>query len=665
MNPFEDTGGRYLVLADAEGRHSLWPEPLPVPPGWRTVHGPGPYDSCVTHVEEHWTDQRPASLAAGRAGPAGSTGPMPAELLEEGAARDPGAAAVVYEDDTLTHRELHARADRLARRLAARGVGPESVVAVLLPRSAELVVAMVAVLKAGGAYLPVETGYPRERIAFLLRDARPALVLTPDHPVLRDEPGERGESGEQGEPAGGGPGDGPGPGPDRSGLLPDHPAYVVYTSGSTGTPKGIVMPCRGLANLLDWHRTAMPVRPGKRTAQFTAIGFDFSVQEILAALVAGQTVVIPPDEVRTDMDAMAEWCDRQRVNELFAPTSVLDALLAAARARGSDLPALTDVYQGGEALTVDGRIRAFAAGRPAGPLRVHNIYGPAETHAATAYTLDGDPTDWPAAAPLGPALTGARCYVLDERLRPADTGELYIAGAQLARGYLGRPGLTARRFVADPHGAPGERMYRSGDLVRRDAAGELVFAGRTDDQVKIRGFRVEPGETEAALLRHPGVGRAAVVARRDAGGHRLVGYVTRSGPDPVDPGALRAHAEALLPAHQVPAVLVELDDLPLTANGKLDRAALPDPGAPGEGEPAAPAGRTPTERALCALFGEVLGIPAPGPAEDFFRLGGHSLLAAELTERVRGRLGRRISVRAVYRTPTPTGLAGLLDTAAR
>jgi len=638
MNPFEDSDKKYVVVENDEGQQSLWPNEITTPNGWREIFGAADRDACLAHVVAGWTDLRPRTLLEG-----GTSGRLlPADMFEAQARRTPDAEAVVYEDEVLSYVELNARANLVAQRLSASGIGAEDVVAVLLPRSTLLVVAMLGILKAGAAYLPVETGYPAARIDYILRDAGPAAVLTPDHPALA--PADLDDSRTDN--------------PSRAHLRSEHAAYVVYTSGSTGNPKGIVMPLSGITNVLTWHCRDLPVRPGKRTAQFTAIGFDFSVQEMLSALVSGQTLVIPPDDVRTDMDAMVAWCDHHRVGELFAPTAVVDALLTAATGQGSALPALEDVYQGGEALHLHGCIRPFAQHTDViRRLRVHNIYGPAETNATTTLSLVGDPADWPDTAPIGSTPPGVVCLVLDDDLRPADTGELYIAGAQVARGYLNRPDLTAQRFVAAPHGPPGSRMYRSGDLVRRVTEDSLTFLGRVDDQVKIRGFRVEPGEVEAAVLAHPGVAQVAVVAQPGPGGLRLVAYTVGS----AAPAVLREHAESVLPEHQVPAVFVPVAELPLTVNGKVDRAALPAPDLTA----AAVQGATPLERRLCALFAEVLEVPAFGPDDAFFESGGHSLLAARLTARIKTELGQRVSVRAVYLAPTPAELADHLESAAR
>ncbi|MYX94690.1 amino acid adenylation domain-containing protein, partial [Streptomyces sp. SID486] len=305
-------------------------------------------------------------------------------------------------------------------------------------------------------------------------------------------------------------------------------AYVIYTSGSTGRPKGVVMPAGALLNLLGWHQRAVGGEPGTRVAQFTATSFDVSVQEVLSALAFGKTLVIPDEEVRRDAARFARWLDEQRIEELFAPNLVLEALAEAAVEQGRTLPCLRTVAQAGEALTPSGAVRAFHRSEPGRVL--HNHYGPTETHVVTAHTLDGAPDDWPPSAPIGRPISRSRAYVLGSGLRlvaPGVVGELYIGGAGVARGYLGRPGLTAERFVADPYAPePGARMYRTGDLVRWNADGELEFVGRADHQVKIRGFRIEPGEIEQVLTDHPDIAQAAVVAREDQPGTtRLVAYV--------------------------------------------------------------------------------------------------------------------------------------------
>ncbi|WP_272923994.1 amino acid adenylation domain-containing protein, partial [Streptomyces sp. SID3343] len=497
-------------------------------------------------------------------------------LFEARVGASADALAVVCDGSGLTYRELDERANRLAHLFVARGVGPEDVVALALPRSTDLVVALLAVLKAGAAYLPLDPEYPPARLAHMLADARPALLVTTtktrsDLPTTPDTPTLLLDASQTTTDLADRPTHNPTPD-----LLPDHPAYVIYTSGSTGRPKGVVMPSGALVNLLKWHHGAVGGEPGTRTAQFTAISFDVSAQEVLSALAFGKTLVIPDEDVRRDAARFAAWLDEQQVGELFAPNLVLQSLAEAAVEQGRTLPRLLTIAQAGEALTPSRLLREFHRSAPGRTL--HNHYGPTETHVVTAHPLSGDPDDWPLSAPIGRPIANTRAYVLGKGLQltaPGVVGELYIAGAGVARGYLGRPGLTAERFVADPYSTtPGTRMYRTGDLVRWNPDGELEFVGRADRQVKIRGFRIEPGEIESVLTDHPGIAQAAVVAREDQPGTtRLVAYVVAG--EAFRPEEAREFARDRLPEHMVPAAVVLLESLPLTANGKLDRAGLP------------------------------------------------------------------------------------------
>ncbi|GAB1510094.1 non-ribosomal peptide synthetase [Actinophytocola sp. KF-1] len=580
-------------------------------------------------------------------------------LVEHHAARTPGALAIQHDTGGpgVTYAELNRAANRLARALVARGAGPERIVALALPRSPAFVTAVLAVLKAGAAYLPIDLEHPPERVRTVLADARPVLVLT-------------GETAVDGVPCLRLADLGSGSGVDTdltdadrlAPLTPDTPAYVLYTSGSTGVPKGVTMPAGPLVNLMAWHHDAIgEAGQGARVAQFTATTFDVSAQEILSALTAGKCLVIPAEDTRRDPAAFAAWLDERGVTELYAPNLVLDAIAEAALDQDRDLPALRHVAQAGEALVLGERLRAFVRRAPG--RRLHNHYGPTETHVVTGYALPAGESSWDASAPIGQPIAGAAVYVLDRWLRPVPPGvpgELYLAGAVLARGYLNRPALTAERFTANPFGPPGTRLYRTGDLVRLRRDDLLEYLGRVDTQVKIRGFRIELGEVEAALTRHPAVAQAAVVAREDRpGDRRLVGYVVPAGP--VDTAALTAHLRATLPAYMVPAAFVVLDELPLTRNRKLDRRALPAPEAP------APAGQEPrnaTEQLVCRAFADVLGVATAGMADDFFALGGHSLLATRLVSRVRALLGVELAVRDLFEAPTPAGLVERLPGAA-
>ncbi|AYN31632.1 hypothetical protein DUI70_1129 [Streptomyces albus] len=587
----------------------------------------------------------------------------PAASFVRRAAGDPGATAVVLGEHHLSYAELDRRSDRLARALLERGAGPERVVALALPRSVDAVVAVLAVLKTGGAYLPVDPELPPERARFMLQDAAPALLVTTGG--LRDRwtgPGattprvlELDRLRLTGDPGG----HDAYPLPDLARLPAARAAYVMYTSGSTGTPKAVVMPLRALTNLLRWHARTVGGGTGARTAQFTALSFDVSVQEILSALLAGKTLVIPPEEVRRDPEAFAAWLREQRVSELFAPHTVIEALCEAVdESPDAGLPDLREVIQAGEALTLGRGIRDFFRRHPAARLR--NNYGPTETHVVTACALPPEVADWPAdSATIGTPVSGTAAYVLDASLRPVPPGvpgELYVSGDCVARGYAGRAGLTASRFVADPFAAPGTRMYRTGDLVRRNRSGELEFLGRGDDQVKIRGFRVEPGEVRAVLAGHPAVAQAAVVARDDLpGDRRLLGYAVLAPGARVADGALRGFLAERLPDYLVPAAVMALERLPLTPNGKLDRRALPVPDAAAAGLPRRPG--TPAEAALCEIFAAVLGLPEVGVDQNFFALGGHSLSATRLVARTRKVLGVDLGVRAVFEAPTVESLA--------
>ncbi|WP_414945499.1 amino acid adenylation domain-containing protein, partial [Amycolatopsis sp. cmx-11-32] len=580
--------------------------------------------------------------------------PRPAMLVpsafEARVASTPDALAVLHGDGTrLSYAEVNARANRLARLLVRHGVGPESSVAVCLRRSADLVVSLLAVLKAGGAYLPVDPGHPAERVRYQFDDARPGLVLTdldteladhgPDRIVV-DDPRVVAELAALD--------DGDLTTAERHGpLLPGHPAYVIYTSGSTGRPKGVVVPHGAMANFVAAMSVRFPMGTADRLLAVTTVSFDIHVLELYVPLLAGAGVVLAEDAAVRDPAAVAELIHRFGVTTMQATPALWQALLTTHAEAARGLRPLV----GGEALP--GALAVRLAEASAGT--VTNLYGPTEvTVWATAAEVDGK---GPGRVPIGRPIANTRAYVLDGTMRPVPpgaVGELYLAGVQLARGYLGRPGATAERFVASPFGKDGERLYRTGDVVRWRADGELEFLGRADDQVKIRGFRIELGEVEAVLGACPDVDRVAVVAREDVpGDKRLVAYVVATGDEPS--GAVRAYASAHLPSYMVPSVVVPLDALPLTPNGKLDRKALPAPGPTTD----AGAGRLPVgprEKLFCAAFAHVLGLDEVGADDDFFALGGHSLLAVSLVEYLRTH-GAEVSVRAVFEQATPAGMA--------
>ncbi|MCX5241378.1 non-ribosomal peptide synthase/polyketide synthase [Streptomyces prunicolor] len=557
--------------------------------------------------------------------------PVPAttlpELFRAQAARTPDATALVFEGQRLTYAELDAQVERTAGVLAALGAGPEQTVAVALPRSLELVVALLAVHRAGAAYLPLDPHYPEDRLALMVEDARPVYVIRDTLPT------------------------GPG-GQLPASYDPSSPAYVIYTSGSTGRPKGVVVPHEGIVNRLLWMQDAYGLTAADRVLQKTPSSFDVSVWEFFWPLVTGATLVVARPEGHRDPAYLARLIREQDVTTVHFVPSMLQLFLEEPSV--ADCTGLRRVMCSGEALPVALTHRFHEVLITA---ELHNLYGPTEASVdVTAVEIGPDSTS----VPIGRPVWNTRTYVLDAGLRPVPPGvpgELYLAGVQLARGYLDRPGLTAERFVADPYGTPGTRMYRTGDLARWNADGTIEYLGRTDDQVKVRGFRVEPGEIEGALTAHPSVAHAVVVVREQ----RLVAYVVPAGVGgPVDLSTLRAHTAAALPAHMVPAVFMTLDGLPLTPNGKLDRAALPAPDFTTTTD-AGNAPRSPREEILTGLFGDVLGLERVGADDDFFTLGGHSLLAMRLVSRVRTVLGADLTVRSVFEASTPALLAARLD----
>lgn len=581
-------------------------------------------------------------------------------LIEAQAARTPDALAVVHEQESVTYCDLNARANRMARLLASHGVGPEETVALVASRSVDMVVALLGVVKAGAAYLPVDPELPDERIEIMLRDCAPIVVITTSDLVSRVSATSHRLVVDSAELAtslaefdGADLTD-----MDRTmPLLPEHPLYVIYTSGSTGRPKGVVLPASAMVNLLAWHAEVMPGGTGVTTAQFASLSFDAAAQEIFSALTCGKTLAVPRDDVRKDVERLVSWLDRQQVNELFAPTPVVEAVGDAARRLDLDLPGLRHIAQAGEALTLHRSIREFCAGGTGRQL--HNYYGPTETHVVTGCTVPAAAIERGETPPIGPPIWNTATYVLDGTLRPVPIGvpgELYLAGVQVARGYLNRPGLTAQRFVADPHGAAGTRMYRTGDLARWLPDGSIEFLGRTDFQVKIRGFRVELGEIETALAGYPDVATAIVLAREHRpGDKRLVGYVVpRAGTRP-DPADVRRSVMRSLPEYMVPSAVVVLDTLPLTQNGKVDRAALPEPDYALAVRGTAP--RDDREAALCRMFAITLGIAEVGVDDNFFDLGGHSLLATRLISRIRRELDCELSIVDLFDRPTVQGVA--------
>ncbi|MGW6655043.1 amino acid adenylation domain-containing protein, partial [Streptomyces rubiginosohelvolus] len=622
-------------------------------------------DADLLSTGEHRVLQRVNDTAAPSV-----PGTLPA-LFAAQSARTPDAPAVRHGETELTYAELDSRANRLAAYLITQGIGTEDLVGLALPRTPELLVALWAVLKTGAAYLPLDPGYPAERLAVMLDDADPVRVLTDrtgaaalppgTRCILLDDPGLAATVAAQ-------PHDTADADRVRP-LRPDNAAYAIFTSGSTGRPKAVVVPQRNVVDLATWALGEFGAEGLSVVTASTSLNFDVSVFELFAPLLCGGRV-----DLVEDVLALAAPGTRFPASPAGRLLSTVPSAMAALLADPRGLPVAarpTTLLYAGEALTA----RLVRATREALPgSRILNVYGPTEaTVYATRAVLD---TDGPGAdgsadrqPPIGTPLRNVGVHVLDSRLRPVppgSTGELYLSGEpHLARGYLKRPALTAERFVPDPFGAPGGRMYRTGDLARRTADGTVEYLGRTDDQLKLRGFRIEPHEIETALSAVPAVGECVVTSHRDQDGEqRLVAYAvpraSASASASLSVEDLRARAVAALPGHLVPAAFVVVERLPLTLNGKVDRGALPVPEFSGGGGRGA---RSAAEEIVCGLFAEVLGVGAVAADDDFFVAGGHSLLATRLVSRVRSVFGVELAVRVLFDSPTPAGLVAALDVA--
>ncbi|HXO71632.1 MAG TPA: amino acid adenylation domain-containing protein [Bradyrhizobium sp.] len=573
------------------------------------------------------------------------------QLFAAQARRTPDAVAVTLEDKQLTYAELNLRANRLAHKLRRCNVGPDVLVGICIERSLEMVVGLLAVLKAGGAYVPLEPEYPAERLQYMMSDAGLAVLLThsslaasapaPDgvKRILLDQD----DAVEEFDAA------------PALELHPEHLAYMIYTSGSTGKPKGAGNTHFGLHNRLSWMQDAYRLTPNDAVLQKTPFGFDVSVWEFFWPLMTGARLVLAAPGAHRDPLRIIDTIRKQGVTVAHFVPSMLQTFVAHEGVR--DCSGLRLLICSGEELSAETRDRVS---RLLPDTELENLYGP--TEAAIDVTYWSCRNDRSHRVPIGRPIWNTQLHVLDERFEPLPAGvagDLYIAGAGLARGYLGRPGLTADRFIADPFGPPGSRMYRTGDLARWRPDGVLEFLGRADNQVKIRGFRIEPGEIEGALTRHPAVAQAVVVAREDhPGDRRLVAYVVAEAGYSADAAPLRAHLAHSLPDYMVPSAFVALERLPLTPNGKLDRKALP---APNQTPSEIRAPGTPQEEILCALFADVLGVEQVGIDDNFFTLGGHSLLAMALIGRMRHALDAKMTILSLYESPTVGELAKRLE----
>jgi amino acid adenylation domain-containing protein len=577
------------------------------------------------------------------------------QLFEGQAARTPERTAVVFGGLELSYSQLNARANQLASHLLTLGVGPEVLVAIHMERSAEMAVAILGVLKAGAAYVPLDLTYPKDRLAFMLEDARVAVVLTqerlsgqlPEHHarvVSVDSDWPEIDEHDQADV------------PGRA--LPENTAYVIYTSGSTGRPKGVCVTHRGLVNYLSWCVEAYRVGEGAGAPVHSPLGFDLTVTSLFAPLLAGQSAVLLSEEEGVEglASTLRERGDYSLVKITPSHLEVLNKMLAPEQLRGT----ARALVIGGEALSGE----TLHNWRGAAPeVRLVNEYGPTETVVGCCVYEVAAADAFAGSVPIGRPIANTQLYILDEFLRPVPAGvggELFIAGDGLARGYLGRPALTAERFLPNPFASSqGARMYRTGDLARHMPDGNIEYLGRTDHQVKVRGFRVELGEIESALWQHESVREAVVVARQDVPGDtRLVAYVVPRQETKFSPQEVRGALRERLPDYMVPSAIVTLRSLPLTLNGKVDRGALPAPGLASTGlEESYVAPRTALEEVVASFWAETVGVARVGVNDNFFELGGHSLLAMQVISRVREEFQVELPVRSIFDGMTVEGMA--------
>jgi amino acid adenylation domain-containing protein len=585
------------------------------------------------------------------------------QLVEDQVERTPDAIAVIADGQSFTYRQLNDRANQLAHYLQSLGVGPDQLVGICLERSIEMVVGLLGILKAGGAYLPLDSTYPQQRLAFMVENAQARVIVTQDslRQVLPPTTAPVVCLDTDWSTIAQHPASSPCPA-----AQPQNLAYVIYTSGSTGQPKGVLLNHRPLVNLVAWQIETSNLPVGAKTLQFSPISFDVSFQEIFATWCAGGTLVLIADDQRKDAIALVEFLQDYQIERLFLPFVALQHLVEIAQSRNQVCPALREVITAGEQLQITSAIAEWFSRHP--HCRLHNHYGPSETHVVTAYTLSPDPKTWPALPPIGRAIPQTQLFILDPQGQPVPigvAGELFIGVEDAVRGYIHRPDLTQSRFVPNPFSPNGgDRLYKTGDLVRYLPDGNIEYLGRIDQQVKIRGFRIEPGEVEAALSHHSAVQQVAVIVREDTpGDKRLVAYgVTAAAAEPLSTQNMRQFLQQSLPEYMIPAAFVPLEELPLTPSGKLDRRSLPQPDRSeltSASNYVAPC--KPLEQQLAEIWAQVLNLEQVGIHDNFFDLGGHSLLAVQLFAQIEALLNHKLPLSILFKAPTIAEMATVIE----
>lgn len=598
------------------------------------------------------------------------------QLFEQQVLETPDAVAITFDTQQLTYQELNEKANQLAHYLRNLGVGPDFLVGIYVNRSFEMVIGLLGILKAGGGYVPLDTTYPIERLQFMVENAKVSVLLTQSH--LREILSTENLSvfcldTDQDLIA------------NQSTANPinqvsiDNLAYVIYTSGSTGKPKGVAMPHRPLVNLLDWQQRQSFAGLGSKTLQFTPVSFDVSFQEIFSTLTTGGTLILIYENDQRNPFTLLRYLRENAVERLFLPFVALRQLTEVAQEE-RDLPtSLKEVITAGEQLRITETIASWFSRLP--DCTLYNHYGPTESHVVTSYTLTGSPETWPILPPIGQPIDETEIYILDSNLQPTGagiSGELYLGGVCLARGYLNSPDLTAERFIINPYSQQlGERLYKTGDLARYLPDGNIEYLGRIDQQVKIRGFRVEPGEVEAAIEKHPEVQQAVAITRemiptekrksllKDK---RLVAYIV-SNTKPTTMGSfaapfarkLRQFLRSQLPDHMIPSAFIILNEFPLTPSGKVDRRALPIPKWSRMEEGIYVVPRTPLEIKLAEIWNQILGVDQIGIHDNFYELGGYSLLTIQLVTELNKEFELNIPLESFLKTPTIIGLVKIIE----
>ena len=567
-------------------------------------------------------------------------------MVSAHAAKNPSAPAIVTDTAVLTYAELEERANELANSLIKLGVSRETIVAICLDRSFESIVSALAVFKAGGAYLPIDPKLPVERFNFVMTDARPQVLIT-----RSSEPGPLSSCAVKVIDLGAAKRNSD----NSASTTKDELAYVIYTSGSTGKPKGVEITARNLLNLISWHQSAFKIASTDRASHLASVAFDAAVWEVWPYLTAGASLYLPHESTRLSPEALRDWIVEKEITVSFLPTALAERVIELDWPRTA---ALRFLLTGADTLHR----------RPTRelPFELVNNYGPTE---CTVVTTSGrvwneETTNLPT---IGRPIANTQVYILDENRREVtagEAGEIYIGGANVGRGYLNQPELTSERFIADPFSAePGARLYRTGDLARRLPNGDIAYLGRADEQIKVLGYRIEPAEIESAIDRHQAIAASVVVARNyDCSGNRLIAYVTTRNESAPTATELREFLESALPHYMIPAVFVQLEELPLTANGKFDRVSLPDPGDENRlREQTFAAPRTPTEQRVAGILGSLFNVKEVGIDDNFFLLGGHSLAGAQLVIKIRNAFGVDLPLRAIFDAPTIAGLSATIE----